>query len=130
MLGKIIPFAIFAQKRALPCVMKVVLTEKLFGVGSSNFGFVRLDNWATHYKKIEQDPRTKCVGISRKSGHLTWNDPDEKFKRCLGLMSRILSTFPQMSRRVRSAVSSSRTTFVPTLRSSRRTSPSSSRRNA
>ena len=24
------------------------LTEKLFGVGSSNFGFVHLDNGATH----------------------------------------------------------------------------------
>ena len=45
---KIILFAIFAQKRALPCVTKIMLTEKLFGVGSSNFGFVHLDNWATH----------------------------------------------------------------------------------
>ena len=25
-----------------------ILTEKIFGVGSSNFGFVHLDNWATH----------------------------------------------------------------------------------
>ena len=32
-------YAIFAQKRALPCVTKIILTEKLFGVGSSNFGF-------------------------------------------------------------------------------------------
>ena len=39
---------IFAQKLALPCVMKIILTEKLFGVGSSHFGFVNLDNWATH----------------------------------------------------------------------------------
>ena len=46
--GKMIPYAIFTQKRALPCVTKISLTEKLFGVGSSNFGFVHLDNWATH----------------------------------------------------------------------------------
>ena len=65
--GKIIPYTIFAQKQALPCVTKIILTEKLFGAGSSNFGFVYLDNWATHYKKIEQDPRTKCVGH-----HLIW----------------------------------------------------------
>ena len=36
------------KKRTLPCVTKIILTEKLFGVGSSNFGFVHLDNWATH----------------------------------------------------------------------------------
>ena len=70
----------------LPCVTKIILTEKLFGVGSSNFGFVHLDNFSTsssdpvqgsvslpHYrtsllsntlKNIEQDPRTKCVGNS------------------------------------------------------------------
>ena len=47
-LEKIILFTIFAQKWALPCVTKIILTEKLFGVGSSNFGFVHLDNWATH----------------------------------------------------------------------------------
>ena len=29
------------------CVMKIILTEKVFGVGSSNFGFFLLDNWAT-----------------------------------------------------------------------------------
>ena len=29
-------YVIFAQKRALPCVTKIILTEKLFGVGSSN----------------------------------------------------------------------------------------------
>ena len=46
--GKIILFTIFAQKRALPCVTKIILTENQFGVGSSNFGFVHLDNWATH----------------------------------------------------------------------------------
>ena len=40
---KIIPYAILAQKRALPCVTKIILTEKLFGVGNSN-----LDNRATH----------------------------------------------------------------------------------
>ena len=45
--GQMIPYAIFAQKRALPCVTKIILTEKLFGVESSNFGFVHLDNWAT-----------------------------------------------------------------------------------
>ena len=38
--GKIIPYVIFAHKRALPCVMKIILTQKLFGVASSNFGFV------------------------------------------------------------------------------------------
>ena len=88
--GKIIPYMIFAQKRALPCVTKIILTEKLFWVGSSNFGFVHLDNWATH----EQDPRTKCMGhdliwlgmthmliskeLKRASGKrvdLTWNEP-------------------------------------------------------
>ena len=47
-LKKIIPYAIFAHKRALPCVMKIILTQKLFGVGSSHFGFVHMDNWATH----------------------------------------------------------------------------------
>ena len=26
-------------------------------------------------KNIEQDPKTKCVGISEKTAHLTWNDP-------------------------------------------------------
>ena len=46
--------AIFAQKRALQCVMKIILTEKLFGVGSSNFGFVHLDNWATQYNKLNK----------------------------------------------------------------------------
>ena len=46
--GKNILFAIYAQKQALPCVTKIILTEKLFGLGSSNFGFVHLDNWATH----------------------------------------------------------------------------------
>ena len=37
---KIILFAIFAEKQALPCVTKIILTEKLFGVGSSTFGFI------------------------------------------------------------------------------------------
>ena len=46
--GKIIPHAIFAQKWALSCITKIILTEKLFGVGNSNVGFVHLDNWATH----------------------------------------------------------------------------------
>ena len=45
--GKIIPYAIFAQKRALPCTTKIILTEKLVGIRSSNFGFFHLDNWAT-----------------------------------------------------------------------------------
>ena len=45
--GKIIPYAIFAQKRTLSCVTKIILTAKLFGVGSSHFGFVHLDNWGT-----------------------------------------------------------------------------------
>ncbi len=39
-LEKIIAYAIFAQQRALPCVTKIILTEKLFGEGSSNFEFV------------------------------------------------------------------------------------------
>ncbi len=39
-LEKNLPYAILAQKRILPCVTKIILTEKLFGVGSSNFGFV------------------------------------------------------------------------------------------
>ena len=42
--GKIILYTIFA----LSCVTKIILTQKLFWVGSSNFGFVHLDNWATH----------------------------------------------------------------------------------
>ena len=46
--GKIIAYAIFAQQRALPCVTKIILTEKLFGEGSSNFELVNLDNWAIH----------------------------------------------------------------------------------
>ena len=33
----------------------------VFRVGSSNLGFVHLDNLA-HTKKIEHDPKTKCVG--------------------------------------------------------------------
>ena len=45
--GKIIPYAIFAHKRALPCVTKTILTQKLLGVGSSHFGYVHMDNWAT-----------------------------------------------------------------------------------
>ncbi len=45
--GKIIPYAIFAHKRALPCITKIILTQNVFGVGSSNFGFVHMDNWAT-----------------------------------------------------------------------------------
>ena len=52
--GKIIPNAIFAQKQTLPCVTKIILTAKLFGVGSSNFGFVHLDNWATHSKNLNK----------------------------------------------------------------------------
>ena len=36
--GTIIPYAIFAHKRALPCVTKIILTQKLFGVASSNLG--------------------------------------------------------------------------------------------
>ena len=46
--GKKLLFAIFAQKQALPCVTKIILTEKLVAVVSSNVGFVHLDNWATH----------------------------------------------------------------------------------
>ena len=46
--GKMIAYAIFAQRRALPCVTKIILTEKLFGEGGSNFEFVNLDNWAIH----------------------------------------------------------------------------------
>ena len=61
--GKIIPYAIFAQKRALPCVTKIILTEKLFGVGSSNFGFVHLDNWATHSKKLDKIRRQSAWGF-------------------------------------------------------------------
>ena len=34
-------------------MLSVILTEKLFVVGSSNFGFVHLDNWATHLKLTE-----------------------------------------------------------------------------
>ena len=48
--GKNIPYLIFAQEGALPCFTKIILTEKLFGVGSSNFGFVHFDNWAQHPK--------------------------------------------------------------------------------
>ena len=64
--GKIILYATFAQKWSLPCVTKIMLTEKLFGVGSSNFGFVPLDNNIIRQRtnRIEQDLRTKCVGIS------------------------------------------------------------------
>ena len=39
-LEKLYLYAIFAQKRGLPCVAKIILTRKLFGVGSSNLGFV------------------------------------------------------------------------------------------
>ena len=59
MFGHIIAYAIFAQQRALPCVTKLIFTEKLFGKGSSNFGFVKSDNWT----KNEHDPETKCVGF-------------------------------------------------------------------
>ena len=46
--GKIIAYAIFAQQRALSCVTKIILTEKLIGEGSSNFEFVNLDNLTIH----------------------------------------------------------------------------------
>ena len=60
---KIIPYAIFAQKRTLPCVTKIILTAKLFGVGSSNFGFVHLDNWATHSKNLNKIRRRSAWGF-------------------------------------------------------------------
>ena len=40
--GTIIPYAIFAHKRALPCVTNIILTQKLFEVASSNLGFVHI----------------------------------------------------------------------------------------
>ena len=45
-----------------------MLTAKRFEVGSSNFGFVHLDNWATHSKKLNLD---EVRGDFRKSAHLT-----------------------------------------------------------
>ena len=54
----------FAQKRTLPCVTKKKkLTAKLFGVGSSNFGFVHLDNWATHSKNLNKIRRRSAWGF-------------------------------------------------------------------
>ena len=41
--GNVKQYALFAQIRAIQCVIKIILTEKLFGVGSSNVGFVHLD---------------------------------------------------------------------------------------
>ena len=35
------------QSLGKPYVTKIILTEQLFGVGSSNCGFVHLDNLAT-----------------------------------------------------------------------------------
>ena len=49
------------QTGPVACVTNIHLTEKLFGVGSSNVGFVHLDNWQ-HTKINKQDARTKCVG--------------------------------------------------------------------
>ena len=45
--GQIIPYDFCS------CVPKIILTEKLFGVGSSHFGFVHLDYWATHNNKLK-----------------------------------------------------------------------------
>ena len=77
--GKIIPYAIFAHKRALPCVTKIIWTQKLFGVGSSNVGYYicsyYMDNWATHYKKNWTRSEDEVRGDFWKSAHLTWNDP-------------------------------------------------------
>ena len=61
--SKIIPYAIFAQKRTLQCVTKIILTAKLFGVGSSHFGFVHLDNWATHSTKLNKIRRRSAWGF-------------------------------------------------------------------
>ena len=61
--SKIIPYANFAQKRTIQCVTKTILTAKLFGVGSSNFGFVHLDNWATHPKKLNKIRRRSAWGF-------------------------------------------------------------------
>ena len=61
--SKIIPYAIFAQKRTLQCVTKIILTAKLFGIGSSNFGFVHLDNWATHSKNLNKIRRRSAWGF-------------------------------------------------------------------
>ena len=49
------------QTGPVPCATTINLTEKLFGVGSSNFGIVNLDNWQ-HTNINKQDARTKCVG--------------------------------------------------------------------
>ncbi len=38
----------FYPRQALSCVTKLILTEKLVGVGNSNFGFVHFDNRARH----------------------------------------------------------------------------------
>ena len=61
-LGKIIPYAIFAQKRALPSVTKIILIEKLFPEYETQILDLFIWIIGQHTKKIEQDPRTKCVG--------------------------------------------------------------------
>ena len=47
----------------IQCVTKIILTAKLFGVGSSNFGFVHLDNWATHLKNLNKIRRRSAWGF-------------------------------------------------------------------
>ena len=53
-------YAIFVRKRALPCVTKIILTEKLLEKEAQIFDlFIWIIGQPT--KKIEQDPKTMCV---------------------------------------------------------------------
>ena len=62
-LAKLYRTRFLLKKRTLQCVTKIILTAKLFGVGSSNFGFVHLDNWATHLKNLNKIRRRSAWGF-------------------------------------------------------------------
>ena len=62
-LAKLYRTRFLLKKRTLQCVTKIILTAKLFGVGSSNFGFVHLDNWATHLKNVNKIRRRSAWGF-------------------------------------------------------------------
>ena len=58
-----IPAVSYRLHVAMECVTKIILTAKLFGVGSSHFGFVHLDNWATHSKHLNKIRRRSALGF-------------------------------------------------------------------
>ena len=64
-LAKLYRTRFLLKKRTLQCVTKIILTAKLFGVGSSNCGFVHLDNWATHLKNLNKIRRRSAWGFMK-----------------------------------------------------------------